>query len=418
MIATQLLSLLSLLLLIVGSTLAFTPPTLNGKVWHITDVHYDWAYAAGGNPSKMCHQVDTVIPMDDGTNVASPVGNYRCDSPLSLIEAAFEYMVKIEPNPDFIAWTGDDPPHVDTVDLNKTLVLQSIQNVTNFITSYFPNTRVFPSIGNNIRIGGYYTELAQPGFRIVSLNTVFYYSADVQCLNLTDPGDQLAWLNDTLYQARQNNEQVWIIGHVPPGHNEKYDVPNFHSRFNDRFLLTFANYSDVIVAHLYGHQHSDTFRLYYDHPSKIFENAVPCGAMFLSPSLTPWQNPFVPAIPNNPSLRIYSYNTTGFNLLDYDQYWSNLTQSIELGAIEFELEYRATQLYNIAALDPLSMFEAYLLMERDRAILTKFHLYNSVSYPTASCDEVCRKVQLCSIRHLYTEGFSECLVAGPRLSLQ
>eukprot|EP01132_Coremiostelium_polycephalum_P009309 gene9309-11411_t len=432
---------------------------LNGKIWHITDTHYDFLYRTGGDPLKMCREIPPVTPTPSPTshsedelnhhhhpssNIASAVGNYRCDTPYLLLKSAFEFMAKTEPNPDFIIWTGDDPPHFSVDQLNQSLVLDSISNMTNMILDYFPNTRIFPSIGNHdtypehqipigpnwlfeavadmwtpflsneslttLRKGGYYTELVEPGFRIISVNTVFYYTQNKQCLNLTDPADQFQWLNDTLYQASLNNERVWIIGHVPPGYNEKYDIYNFHKEFNDQYLEVFSNYSGIIVTHIYGHEHSDAFRLYFDSPTSVFQDVLPTGIMFITPSITPWLNPWVPALPNNPSLRQFHYNTTGFDLVDYDQYWTNLTDNIAKDEINWLYEYRATDFYHVASLDPVSMYESYLLLDKIPEMLVQYHLFNSVSYPSKGCDDVCRRIQLCSIRSPYTTTFDECLV--------
>ncbi|GAM26741.1 hypothetical protein SAMD00019534_099160 [Acytostelium subglobosum LB1] len=388
----------------------------------------------------MCHSSSSLEQQQQfivGSGGASPLGNYQCDSSIALVMSAFQAMVHIEPNPDFIIFTGDDPPHVSTNELNRTLVLQSIQNVTNLITSHFPNIPIYPAIGkhqlypgpndwlfNNVsdmwsdlltdqaqqtfKTGGYYTELVAPGQRIISLNTVFYYTYDVQCVNETDPGGQMAWLASTLSSAQSNNEKVWIIGHVPPGQNEKYDTPNFHAQFNDVFLSTFAKYSDVIVGHFYGHEHSDAFRLYYDSPQADFRSQPPTGVMFVAPSLTPWLNPYVPALPNNPSLRLYHYDPDAYLITDYDQYWSNLEQDIVEGAITWELEYRASEFFSTqsAGLNAQSMYKALQEMTINDTMLEMYTLYNSVSYESDDeCDSVCRAVMLCSIAAPYTEQY-------------
>ncbi len=40
-----------------------------------------------------------------------PAGNYSCDAPEVLVMALLAAMQRIEPNPDFILWTGDSGPH-------------------------------------------------------------------------------------------------------------------------------------------------------------------------------------------------------------------------------------------------------------------------------------------------------------------
>ena len=62
---------------------------------HISDFHYDPHY----DKNKSCRMQE---------NKAKPgrFGDYRCDSPKVLIQAAVKYMKQLFPNPDFILWTG------------------------------------------------------------------------------------------------------------------------------------------------------------------------------------------------------------------------------------------------------------------------------------------------------------------------
>ena len=67
-----------------------------GYFWHLTDFHWDFSY---WNGELSCH----------GKNVSNrgPYGNYWCDAPWTLVEEAVKGAQKIEPNPDFIIWTGE-----------------------------------------------------------------------------------------------------------------------------------------------------------------------------------------------------------------------------------------------------------------------------------------------------------------------
>ena len=80
-----------------------------GQFWHISDLHLDYRYVSGGNASDNCH------PMSDNTSSGDSnvrdFGDYRCDSPLLLVESALSAMSNITSSPDFIVWTGDSSPH-------------------------------------------------------------------------------------------------------------------------------------------------------------------------------------------------------------------------------------------------------------------------------------------------------------------
>lgn len=47
--------------------------------------------------------------------------------------------------------------------------------------------------------------------RIIALNTNLYYTSNKATVNSSDPGDQLAWLNNTLNNATADNETVLIF---------------------------------------------------------------------------------------------------------------------------------------------------------------------------------------------------------------
>lgn len=73
---------------------------ITGYFWQVTDFHYDANYSSTGDPSHMCHH---------GNNSSSNIGNYgnyHCDAPWQLITSAVRAMHKLQPNPDFIVWTG------------------------------------------------------------------------------------------------------------------------------------------------------------------------------------------------------------------------------------------------------------------------------------------------------------------------
>ena len=56
--------------------------------------------------------------------------------------------------------------------------------------------------------GGYYTTVIKSGFRLVSLNTVYYYTNDKLTANVTDPANQFRWFDDVMINATSNNEKV------------------------------------------------------------------------------------------------------------------------------------------------------------------------------------------------------------------
>ena len=58
--------------------------------------------------------------------------------------------------------------------------------------------------------------------------------------------------------------QVMLSGHIPPGiYAQAKGVSWYYPIFNVRFLNLLQNYSDVITSTIFGHEHTDGFRIVY-----------------------------------------------------------------------------------------------------------------------------------------------------------
>jgi sphingomyelin phosphodiesterase acid-like 3 len=68
-----------------------------------------------------------------------------------------------------------------------------------------------------------------------------------------------------------SHHQVLIIAHVPPGLFELFEgMAWFYEDFNKKYLEVMEKYSDVIIAQLYGHEHTDSFRVQFDKEGTFF----------------------------------------------------------------------------------------------------------------------------------------------------
>ncbi|XP_041357725.1 sphingomyelin phosphodiesterase A-like [Gigantopelta aegis] len=111
----------------------------------------------------------------------------------------------------------------------------------------------------NIQYSLYYTVLVKPGLRILSFNSDYGYTINFYALlNHKTPAyyEQMKFMEETLHDARENNEKVILIGHVPPG-----DIGNTFLEYGDFFTDLVSAYSDVIVLTTFGHTHFDHFEL-------------------------------------------------------------------------------------------------------------------------------------------------------------
>ena len=224
---------------------------LEGRFVHLTDTHLLRAYGAGTDPAKNC-----IAGASSGR--AGAFGDYKCDSP-ALVQNLTAEALKRGARPDFVLYGGDHvalkDPHASIAD--TVWFLRDIARLLRDVQAALGGVRVFPMLGNHdtfpfyqfpekgpfyiyeaaadawkdllqpaslatVRAGGYYTELVEPGLRLVVVNTAMYFCGNwMFSQRRVDPGRQLAWLRGVLQSARDNHERVFLAAHVPPGASEK-----------------------------------------------------------------------------------------------------------------------------------------------------------------------------------------------------
>jgi len=433
-----------------------------GRFLHITDIHYESAYSSGNDVTTGCYE-----PATNSSNEAPAFGSYLCDTSPILLQRAFEKIAALHNKTafDFVFWTGDTSPHtptpgtmqevIDTLTYVGDLLRQSLPGVTAFYAignhDWFPVYEIGPNSTNyndlwnlfnrwgwlanetfdTFTTGGYYTVSLSSRIRLISLNTALYITKNPITTNMTDPCGQFAWLNETLAAARHSNETVYIIAHAAPGVNAKQNVSIMYPQYNQELLHYFAEYSDIITAHFYGHEHADALRFTYNvttdqyDPVNNAHNMQPTatGVMFIAPSICPWNNatayPWMPD--HNPAFRTVDFEMAENasqvvgSILDIQTYWINLnTANDQPNTTQFELEYTYSNDLKIgdsASVDNMwSVF--YNHLRRNNGSLAKYISRNSVQAFT-NCswkvNEDCRKVQLCAISDPTQEGFASCL---------
>ncbi|KAJ1659731.1 Endopolyphosphatase [Dispira simplex] len=274
---------------------------------------------------------------------------------------------------------------------------------------------------------GYYRRVIQPGkLMVVALNTQWFYSSNDAvgaCRKADHPGaQQLVWLQDTLEQARDAGVQVIIAGHVAP------EFDDYYNSCYTRYSRLVVEYGDMIQGQLFGHNNKDHFYFLandadsrrpsvkntlvptvpflgmdQEKPNVSIQKGVPSlikelmkhykwvwadrettqyTVVNISPSIIPTYNP---------TLRIYRYLTGSTSkgspferpygtLLDYDQYWLNLTdandQFIEKGNSQyepdFEFLYSARQQYNMPDLTTESYLDLAYRITQNKTLRREY----------------------------------------------
>ena len=175
---------------------------------------------------------------------------------------------------------------------------------------------------------GYYSARPTDGLRVITLNSIIFGHKyqQVDGVMQTDAGNtQMNWLSTELAAARLNGEKVLIIMHIPPGkdayavaHNKKpvqmwTELPLSGNSWTNQFLGLAEKYQSEITGILYGHTHMDEVRRLYDVDGiQITEVAVS------APGVTPLHH-------NNPGIKVYWYNSSTKELLDFETHYTTPT---------------------------------------------------------------------------------------------
>lgn len=266
---------------------------------------------------------------------------------------------------------------------------------------------------------------AIPGVRIISLNTaVFssrYHPASFSqgCVPVASnaANDLLAWLESNLAAAKQANEKVWLLFHIPPGINasptthgheslakespspagsvcQKGVVPMWVPVWVSQFGRLLETYQDTILASFAGHTHTDDFRLIGGPSSRK-------AFVLINPAITPIDK-------RNPAFRVVTFANDGSIADQSTCYLTNLanasseTKGRWKKEYQFSLEWKTKQI-NAASLE--SIYSQIGTEQKTREQWLK--LYN-VSSAAAKVPPSNVRGLYCAIEHLDPESYAAC----------
>lgn len=172
--------------------------------------------------------------------------------------------------------------------------------------------------------GGYYSRVLPDGLTVLSINTVMYSSIfGPEPLNADDPGEQFKWMRNTLMNIRERgNSQAMIVGHIPPAMGSFRHTQLWKEKYTNVYYEIIKEFDDVIIGQLYGHLHSDEFRVGAGTSGIPSSLSTP---LLLGGSLTPVHG-------NNPSFRKVFFeggaaDEKQYKLLDYESHRLSISGS-------------------------------------------------------------------------------------------
>ncbi len=261
------------LLLISGAAGQLARKNAPGRLLIASDIHFD----PMADPALVTDlaaadlsQWEAILQRSKLTAFSS----YGQDTNWWLLRSALDAMVRAEPHPALVMFTGDllahDFPktyqsitHDSEPEHYRAFVLKTVDFVALELRKRFVAAKILLTPGNNDDDCGDYNiepngaflhdtaerardlamegepfsatwkslgsySLEHPtlhGVRILSLNTVFWsekyraasFSHGCATVNSTAASDLLTWLESQLADAQQSHEKVWLMFHIPPG---------------------------------------------------------------------------------------------------------------------------------------------------------------------------------------------------------
>ena len=128
--------------------------------------------------------------------------------------------------------------------------------------------------------------------------------------------------------------------------------------------------------------------------------------MLVAPSVTPesWHD-----IGHNPALRRYRYNVSTFELLDYEQYFVNLTAANAQDRAQWQLEYRASEEYGVKALTTEAFADLPKRLATDPELLERFYVrFFSSRSDLPPLDAKMKRKLLCLVKEQSFASYELC----------
>jgi len=413
------------------------------QILQLTDTHLDQDYLEGAqavcDEPLCCRKEDKTAGKGQ---IPAPKFGYPgyCDSNLLMFHTMLEDIAVNHTDVKYIYWTGDVPAH-NVWNQSKQNQKDAINFATVTLTKYFPNTKIFPTIGNHegfpvnsfppeyvsgpdsgewlrstlaedwgawlpadtkdtILKGGFYTTIVEKGLRLISLNMNYGNSGNWWLwIKSADPAGQLQWFADTLLKAEQAGEKVHVIGHIPPDHCMKWFSYNYYS--------IISRFYDTISGQFFGHTHHDEMRMFYD----IETFSKPIGVAYIAPSVTTYH-----AL--NPGYRIYTVDgqqgNSTWHVTDVNTYYADLVKAAKIGQLHFEHEYNTKETYGMKGLTPGDWDKTLYKFLDDPELFQKFYKAYYKQYQKARCVGTCLNSYVCTMLNGLGGGFHDfCNFMGP-----
>jgi len=419
-------------------------------------------------PVQRLHRLDSYPssqdPQDarcaDATTLAGTEG---CDSPFSLVRDSISAAIAEVPNPEFVLISGDFCYHRDYTPVKTVAVGYMLSEVANLMREGYPRpTPILPALGNNDFVqdytidvedessallktasdafqdlfppssssssnfnnkivptflkGGYYAKNIivpnqnqsgsnQLGLTIIVLNTVIYsVQHQPTQTHILDPYGQFEWLNKQLLSARAEGIRIYIMGHIPPTVGSYRHNQFWHDIYLDRYQEIIYDYNDIVVAQLYGHLHTDEFRVLSKSSSSSSDRLSDLPPLLIAPALTPIYD-------NNPSFRMVKFDRSDFTIIDYETRFIDVRDDTSPQGTPPQWKSLPSfrDAYGVPDLSLPSLQKVALEMATVSGVLEIFLSRLSAKNVDTMCRKECRIEWKCTLQSSSRQEFDDCV---------
>ncbi len=445
-------------------------PAIAGKVLVMSDLHFD----PMADP-RLVDQLAAAEPeqwsavLDSSSDHS--LGRYGRDSNWMLLRSALQHMAETLPKPAFVLIPGDFLAHGFRQEFDaaakdhsnaayRNFVRKTMQFLGQQLEQMFPATVILPALGNNdeecgdyeLQPGGPFLADTLPilrrlvgsaggpgfdrdwqsygnysaragGIRVLSTNTNFlstHYRNACGSPADGDPGRAtLAWLEAELAAAKEAEERVWLVYHIPPGIDGYATlrrgacpgtmIPMWDQTHAAAFLALLKRYTDTVAASFAGHTHMDDFRLIGDAEGRY-------GFALITPAVSP-------IFGQNPAFRTVVYDAQG-GILDQTTYdLTNLPQATAaIGGVspEWRAEYTFTRQWSLPRVDLPSLDHLYSLITDAPVERERWRMIFSVSSPvywapfSGGSEQLAQAVRAfrCASGNVAASDYQQCYCSG------
>lgn len=390
---------------------------------------------------------------------SQPAATYGRDSPYSLVQSALASARERLPDPAFILFPGDFFAHgwqnkydrlaaksrSEDPEAYRAFSTRTMQFLAKLVRDAFPRTAFLPVLGNDDSFcgdymigpespflkmcsevwepllhlpevspdqahfadscarGGYYSIRLPhlPKHRLIALNSVFFsklYDNACGVQTAMPAQDEFAWLEKTLEAAKDAEERVWLLMHIPPGidsystnRNQGTPVEFWRPDLLARFLNLLDRYRSTIQIAFAGHTHMDDFRVARTgSETRLLTKIVPAVS---------------PIFGNNPGYQIFDFKKEG-TITDYTTHYLPLSESSAGNVPPWQPEYEFRSTYNLPSLTATAIVDLSNRMQAEGPARTACIRNYTVS---AKPPAIPPRLLNCSLRSVTPEEFMQCV---------